>query len=120
MQTGLRIHKPDKCFAGYTLYCPSVPKFAPQEKPEGAVFLVDMDGKVVHRWPIRTALQSFCRLLPNGQLLYPTNDRSDLADAGIREIDPAGNVDWIYPCRADHDFRVLANGNLLIRETTAR
>ena len=120
MNPGLHIHKPEQCFEGFTLYCPSVPKFAPNEKPEGEIYLVDMSGDIVHRWPVHTALQSFCRLLPNGNLLYPTNDRSDLASAGIRELDPDGNVVWFYPCRVDHDFQVLANGNLLIHAITER
>ena len=120
MQTGLRTYQPAKCSEGYTLYCPSVPKFEPSEKPAGEIYLIDMTGEIVHRWPTQTALQSFCRLLPNGNLLYPTNDRSDLASAGIREIDPQGNVIWFYPCRADHDFQILANGNLLIHAITER
>ena len=99
MNTGLRVHKPDRCFEGYTLYAPSVPKFAPNETPRGAICLVDMSGRLVHEWPTETALQSFCRLLPGGTLLYPTNDRSDLASAGIREIDPDGQVVWFYPDR---------------------
>ena len=120
METGLRIHQPEKCFAGYTLYAPSVPKFAPSDKPEGEIYLVDMDGELVHRWPVHNALQSFCRLLPTGNLLYPTNDRSDLASAGIRELDLEGNVVWFYPCRVDHDFQILDNGNLLIHAITER
>lgn len=120
MQTGLRIHKPEKCSEGYTLYCPSVPKFVPTDKPDGEIYLVDMSGEIVHRWPTQTALQSFCRLLPDGNLLYPTNDRSDLASAGIRELDPEGNVVWFYPCRVDHDFQVLDNGNMLIHAITER
>jgi hypothetical protein len=120
MQTGLRMYKPDKCYSGYTLYCPSIPQFAPNEEPRGEIYLVNMEGEIAHRWPVRTALQSFCRLLPNGNLLYPTNDRSDLGSAGIREIDPKGNVVWIYPCRVDHDFQILDSGNLLIHAITER
>lgn len=120
METGLRVYQAGKCADGYTLYCESVPKFEPSEAPNGQIFLIDMNGAVVHRWPTRTSLQSFCRLLPNGNLLYPTNDRSDLGSAGIREIDPEGNVVWFYPCRADHDFQVLDNGNLLIHAITER
>lgn len=120
MQTGLRFHDETRSFAGYTLYCPSVPKFAPEDEPEGAIYLIDMAGTLVNRWPVHTALQSFCRLLPDGSLLYPTNDRSDLASAGIRRIDPAGNVLWYYRCRVDHDFQVLENGNLLIHAITER
>lgn len=118
--TGLRLHNADRAFEGYTLYCPSIPKFAPDETPSGEIYLIDMAGDVVHRWPVRTALQSFCRLLPDGNLLYPTNDRSDLGSAGIREIDPAGNVVWFYPCRVDHDFQILDSGNLLIHAITER
>lgn len=120
MESALRVYDQSKCFEGYTLFCPSVPKFSPREEPEGEIYLIDMAGEVVHSWPVHTALQSFCRLLPNGNLLYPTNDRSDLASAGIREIDPQGNVLWYYRCRVDHDFQVLDSGNLLIHAITER
>ena len=97
METGLRIHDPGSCFPGYTLYCPSIPKFAPSETPEGEIYLIDMDGELVHRWPVHTALQSFCRLLPNGNLLYPTNDRSDLGSARrVLPRRPPGAVGFFY------------------------
>lgn len=111
---GLTVYKPDKCYAGYTLFAESYEDVAATADGAGEIYLVDMQGKVVHTWKVKTALQSFCRLLPNGNLLYPTRDRSDLGKAGLRELDPDSNIVWSYHCRIDHDYQVLANGHLLL------
>ncbi len=38
---GVSVYQPDKCFNGYTLFCPvSSP----------TIYLIDMDGEVVHMW----------------------------------------------------------------------
>jgi len=114
MGSGVTVYKPDDCYTGYTLFCESYedPKLTKDGK--GKVYLIDMEGNPVHRWYVETALQSFCRLLPNGNLLYPTRDRSDIQQAGLRELDPESNVVWSYHCRIDHDFQVLENGSLLL------
>jgi len=111
---GVTVYKPEKCYHGYTVLCHSYEDVSLTEDGTGEVYLVNMEGRVVHMWKVRTALQSFCRLLPNGNLIYPTRDRSNLFLAGLRELDPASNVVWSYHCRIDHDFQLLANGNLLL------
>lgn len=115
---GVRVYKPEKCFNGYTLYCETYETTKNAEGGKGKIRLIDMEGNIVHTWYVTTAVQSFCRLLPNGNLLYPTRDRSRIEQAGIRELDPASNVVWYYHCRVDHDFQVLDNGNLLIHTIT--
>lgn len=111
---GVITHDPDRAWQGYTLYCESWED--PTQAPDGRaeIHLIDMDGQLVHRWYVQTALQSFCKLLPNGNLIYPTRDRSNIMRAGIRELDPDSNVIWHYHCRIDHDFQVLPDGRMLL------
>jgi len=68
---------------------------------------------VVHEWNVKTALQ-LTELLPNGNLYYTARDRSDINQAGLREIDPEGNIVWSFHCRIDHDFHVMENGHIMI------
>ncbi len=114
METGVITHDRERAWPGYTLYCESWedPRRSPDGK--GEILLVDMDGQIVHRWYVETALQSFCRLLPDGDLLYPTRDRSDIAKAGVRRLDPQSNVLWWYHCRIDHDYQVFDDGHMLL------
>ncbi len=102
-----------RAYEGYTLFCHTYER---PEEGEGGIahmYLIDMEGKPVHEWTAKTAVQ-YLRLLPDGNLLYSTRDRSLIEQAGLREIDPASNVVWSYHCRIDHDYHVLENGNLLI------
>jgi hypothetical protein len=118
VQQGIRVYKPDKCYHGYTLYCHTYEEIEQSESGMGHIYLIDMRGNVVHEWTTRTAQQSFCRLLSDGHLIYPTRDRSRIEEAGIRELDMDSNVLWHYHCRIDHDFQVLENGNLLLHTIT--
>ena len=110
---GVRHHDPQRAWKGYTLYSETFREEAGEDRP---IFLIDMDGQVVHQWNARTTVQSYMQLLPNGHLIYPTHDRSDVAKGpfGLYELDPEGNVVWSFRCRTDHDFQVLANGNILV------
>ncbi len=114
MESGVSIHKPEKCLAGYTLCCEEFEDTRGAKDGVGRIYLVDMEGRVAHTWFTRTAQQSHCRLLPDGNLLYPTRDRSKIAEAGLRELDPESNVVWSYHCRIDHDYQVLADGNIMV------
>ena len=118
MANGVTAYKPDECYTGYTLFCQTYEDPALTKDGTGKIYLIDMEGNQVHRWQVKTALQSFCRLLPNGNLLYPTRDRSRIEEAGLRELDPHSNVVWHYHCRIDHDFQLLDNGNLMINTIT--
>ncbi len=114
MERGVTVHRRDKCYHGYTLFCET---YNPGSGT-GRIYLVAMEGNPVHSWQVETALQSYCRLLPDGNLIYPTRDRSRIEEAGLRELDPESNAVWHYHCRADHDCQVLGNGNLLIHTIT--
>jgi hypothetical protein len=117
---GVTQHKPDAAYQGYTLFCPTGAEPPGKEQPGHAIYLIDMDGRIAHEWEVRTSVQSYCRLQPNGNLLYPTHDRSEVAQGtcGLREIDRQSKVVWSYRCRIDHDFQVLDNGNLLLHTIT--
>ena len=114
--TGVTRHDQAKAWAGYTLFCQT----HREESAERPIYLIDMDGRIVHEWRAETTVQSYCHLLPDGNLLYPTHDRSDVARGpfGLYELDPQSNVVWSFRCRTDHDFQVLENGNLLIHTIT--
>ena len=118
---GITVYKPGKFYNGYTLFCHSYedPK-TDSEDGLGHIYLIDMEGNVVYEWTTKTAQQSFLRLLPNGNLYYPTRDRSNINQAGLRELDPNSNVVWYYHCRIDHDYYILENGNLMIHCITDR
>jgi len=114
MEEGVTQYDPKACYTGYTLFCETYedPKLTRDGK--GKIHLIDMEGNIAHRWFVETAVQSFCRLLPDGNLIYPTRDRSRIEQAGLRELDPESNVLWWYHCRIDHDCQVLGTGNLMI------
>ncbi len=113
-ETGVLTHDPDRAWQGYTLCCESWEDPSQSPDGKGEILLIDMAGEIVHRWYVETALQSFCRLLPDGNLLYPTRDRSNIMQAGVRELDPESNVVWYYHCRIDHDFQVFDDGRMLL------
>ena len=114
------VHDPDRTWRGYTLFCETFGEPAGPGEPDRSIYLIDMDGEIAHEWPVRTSLQSYARLLPGGDLIYPTHDRSEVArgTAGLFEIAPDGSVVWSYRCRTDHDFQVLAGGNVLVHTIT--
>jgi hypothetical protein len=116
----MEVYKPGKCFTGYTLFCHTYEFLDQADSGMGHIYLIDMEGNPVHEWTTHTAQQSFCRLLPDGHLLYPTRDRSKIPQAGLRELDPESNVVWYYHCRIDHDYQVLPSGNLMLHTITDR
>ena len=59
-QLGLNLHKPDKAYQGYTLISPM----------EGTnTYLIDMRGRIVHRWRLPYRPGDYGYLLNNGNLL---------------------------------------------------
>ncbi len=102
---GVTIYQPDKCYDGYTLFC---------RNRGSAFYLIDMEGKVVHKWETTGSSIHFGELLPNGHLFYSTADRSYEPHRGVHELDWDGNEVWHYNCAVDHDHSRLANGNSLM------
>jgi hypothetical protein len=126
-KTGLTFDLPSQSVRGYTLFTPN---------GGGASYLIDMSGRIVHRWNLGDFTAFYARLLPSGNLLALTNPanavRPQLAPGAIptfeqglrmhggnatalQEFDWDGNIVWTYENPAiHHDFVRLANGNTLM------
>ena len=79
---------------------------------QGTTYLVDMEGRVVHTWPLGVNP----RLLDSGNVLDATNGDIN-AFAGFREVDWNGSIVWQYTeSRAGylphHDFLRMCNKKL--------
>jgi Arylsulfotransferase (ASST) len=116
MTDGVIRHDAERAFNGYTLFCQTYAECRREGEPPGIVRLIDMDGQMAHEWHTDVSVQSYCKLLPDGNLIHPTHDRSDVGvgSVGLYELTPESEVVWSYRCRTDHDFQILDSGNLLI------
>jgi len=129
--TGLTFHRPGLSTKGYTLLTPH---------GDMSSYLIDMDGRVVHRWTFSHIKPGYGRLIDNGNLLMTGSD-VNLPDpppdeptkppppferhitrlggyhTTLVEVDWDGNIVWEYVNRAQHhDFHRFANGNTLVPE----
>jgi hypothetical protein len=91
----------EKAYNGYTLFAGS-----------GTSHLIDMQGKVVHTWPIGTNP----RLLENGNLLDASKDDPS-GFQGFKEVDWDGKVVWEYAEKREgyaphHDWVRIFNKKL--------
>lgn len=90
-------------FPGYTLFIRSNGNTA---------YLIDNDGRVVHRWQL-AEVAGAAKLLENGNLLV--SGYGGRRGGGVREIDPDGQVVWQFANPGQHhDFLQLPNGNVLL------
>ncbi|MBI5691109.1 MAG: aryl-sulfate sulfotransferase [Verrucomicrobia bacterium] len=99
--TELLFHDPERSFKGYTLFGVG-----------GRTVLIDMEGRVVHTWPIGTNPH----LLDDGRVLDATRDDPS-GFPGLREVDWEGKTVWEYTeKRPDytphHDWVRLFNKSL--------
>ena len=129
--TGLTLHKPGLSTKGYTLLTPH---------GDQSTYLIDMDGRVVHRWVFKHIHPGYGRLLNNGNLLMTGSD-INLPDAPkdaptkaplpfeqhvtrlggyhttLCEMNWAGDIVWEYENRFQHhDFYRFENGNTMVPE----
>ena len=126
-KTGLTFDLPAQSVRGYTLFTPN---------GGSASYLIDMAGRIVHRWDLGAFTAFYARLQPSGNLLALTNPagaaRPEIApgavptfEQGLRmhggnatalqEFDWDGNIVWTYENPAiHHDFVRLPNGNTLL------
>jgi hypothetical protein len=112
---GMIAHDPALSANGYTLIAP--------QTAAGAVYLVDMQGQVVHQWQMPVRAGRHAVILPNGNLGYNGNhaDSRDRYPAwsmwhggDFREVTPGGETVWHFEDPAHHhDAQWLPNGHLL-------
>ena len=132
-KTGLTFHSAAQTFKGYTLVTPIAGDFS---------VLLDMDGRVVHRWLLPGFRIFHARLLGTGKLLALCADASLASPpqpqvafdqppppfaqhirrlggsaTHLREIDAESNLVWEYANPAiHHDMVRLPSGNTLVAE----
>ena len=129
--TGLTFHRPGASTKGYTLLTPHA---------DTRSYLIDMAGRVVHRWQFTHVLPGYGRLLDNGNLLMTASDvnlpppppdeptkapppfaqhvtRLGGYHTTLLEMDWDGNIVWEYvnPFQ-HHDFFRYPNGHTLVPE----
>ena len=111
---GLIHHDPAQAFEGYTLFA----MLGGQD-----AYLVDMEGRVCHRWHLDEGI-SYGFLLDNGNLLrgarYPDPEvfRGGGQGGRLQEFTWDGKLVWDFPFATEdyllpHDIAVLPNGNVL-------
>ncbi len=120
------IDNPDKTFDGFTLYtCASLTVASTQ------AFLVDMAGKVVHRWQLPYAqvrpkppsvatdfdesqVTFFAtHLYANGDLLVVFHGMQEWINGfGLAKLDKDSNLIWMYPGNVHHDVDVADDGTI--------
>jgi Arylsulfotransferase (ASST) len=114
-RTGLTALDSSKSAGGYTLFAP--------QTGGGAVYLIDITGKVVHHWqmPVRPGRDAV--ILPNGNLGYNGSHPDPFCPypawplwrgGDFYEATPTGDIVWRHQdVRQHHDAQWLANGDLL-------
>jgi len=109
---GVTYHDPEKTYAGYTLFTPL--------GGDGSVFLIDMEGQVVHRWNLPFP-GNLAQLLDDGNLMFDGKlpDVPHKIGGGqtgiVMEVAWDGTVLWEYrdPC-LHHDHCRMENGNTMV------
>jgi hypothetical protein len=112
---GQRGHDPERAFAGFTL-------FSPLPTTNRTVYLVDMQGDVVHTWTLPYPpgqsgyLTDRGTLFYNGQIPNATHvGRAPYKGGSALEVDWQGRILWeVKHPDHNHDGIRLRNGNVLL------
>ena len=110
---GVTHYEPGRTHDGYTLFAPMYGR---------NVWLIDMWGTIVQRWPTANLPGNYGELLANGNLLFAgrrTPAIPDFAGNGgeLVEYGWEGEIVWQYrDPYLSHCFAPLANGNLLVNK----
>lgn len=119
---GVTYYNPLKAYNGYTLFCPWGDAHASELMTD--VWLIDMQGNIVHRWKLEYMPAIHAKFLPNGNLAYSvrTKDESEFGlsqefcaiGTHVVEVDWDGREvrRWETPYQ-HHDFEVLPNNHVL-------
>lgn len=119
---GVTYYNPLKTYGRYTLFCPWGD--CPVSNSATDVWLIDLEGYIVHRWRLTYQASLYAKLLPNGHLVYAakTVDEEELglsiefsgAGGHIIELDWDGNEVWRWETPYQHhDFQLLPNRHIL-------
>jgi hypothetical protein len=111
---GLRAFDPERACPGYTLFAPST--------GGGAVYLIDLEGKVFHSWQMPYPPGLYGYLTDRGTLFYngqiPEDSfvgRGPWRGGAALEADWNGHVLWeVRHPDHHHDGRRLRNGNVIL------
>lgn len=111
---GFRGYDPARVSPGFTLFAPAT--------GSGAVYLIDIQGNVVHTWnmPYQPGLYGY--LTDTGTLFYNGQIRNDsfigqtpFMGGAVMEADWNGKILWeLKQPDHHHDGRLLRNGNVLL------
>ena len=117
--TGLKLNKPE-AFKGYTLMNPMM---------SSTVYLIDNDGKIVHKWECDSSGMS-AYLLPNGHMLRTVSSmgpggggnqsfHGGGATGRVQEYTWDGELVWDFKYSSDdyllhHGIDAMPNGNVLM------
>jgi hypothetical protein len=116
------IQNSPKAFKGYTLFAPIASK---------TTYLIDMEGRVVHKWESDYPPGQSAYLLENGHLLRTASSRGGRGRGGngvfggggaagrVQEFTWEGELVWDFEYSSDehlshHDIERLPNGNVLM------
>jgi hypothetical protein len=109
-----RAGDPDRAYAGFTLFTPGGPG-------SRTVYLISMDGSVVHTWEVPYAPGSYGYLTERGTLFYngtvpnPDYPRRTAQAGAALETDWNGRILWeVRNPDHHHDGIRLRNGNVLL------
>ena len=109
---GLILYDTAKAYRGFTLFAPMASK---------NMWLIDMEGRIVHRWVVPRGLSLHAQLLHTGNLLCSIRIIGHMEMASmpghtemVCEVDWDGNVIWQYEGQLHHDCIRLRNGNTLV------
>ncbi len=112
---GLVSHNADQAHEGLTLFTPLEGGLAGDGGSR--VFLIDMNGDVVHAWDMGDQLGQYAELLPDGTLLYrstyahPTSPQVGI----VQHLAWDGEMLWEYENDLlHHDMAMLPNGNVMV------
>jgi len=105
------IYKKEKAYNGYNLY---VSGYNPSSVHSKEVFLIDMKGKVLHKWhPLLDQQQMLANwrrtyLYENGDLLIIVENLI------LVKLDKDSNIKWIYRGNPHHDLFVDKKGTIYL------
>jgi hypothetical protein len=101
--TGVVVYDADRACPGYNFYCP---------RRKGSAFLLDMDGRIIHRWTYRPTVDDHAVMLENGDLAVV------IKHAAVLRIDWDSQEIWRSKLAAHHDIVQAEDGSFytIVRE----